>query len=84
MILTLAIMYALAFGVERVVLRPLVGQEDIILFMSTIGLTFMLIGGGQWIFGGEPKGMITEELGLPTGLTDIAIGESGRLTRLRR
>ena len=28
-------------------MRPLVGQEDIILFMATIGLTFMLIGGGQ-------------------------------------
>ena len=65
--LTLALMYGLAFGVERFVLRPLVGQEDIILFMSTIGLTFMLIGGGQWIFGGEPKSMITTELGLPTG-----------------
>ena len=69
MVLTLAIMYALAFSVEKYVLRPLVGQEDIILFMSTIGLTFILIGGGQWIFGGEPKVMITEDLGLPTGDT---------------
>ncbi|MEM7188222.1 MAG: branched-chain amino acid ABC transporter permease [Pseudomonadota bacterium] len=69
LILALGIMYALAYGVERLVLRPLVGQEDIILFMSTIGLTFMLIGGGQWIFGGEPKPMITDELGLPTGDT---------------
>ena len=69
LILTLVMMYALAYGVERLVLRPLVGQEDIILFMSTIGITFMLIGGGQWIFGGEPKTMITEDLGLPTGDT---------------
>ena len=67
LILTLGVMYGLAFGVERLVLRPLVGQEDIILFMSTIGITFMLIGGGQWIFGGEPKSMIAEDLGLPTG-----------------
>ena len=67
--LTLGIMYALAFSVEKFVLRPLVGQEDIILFMSTIGLTFILIGGGQWIFGGEPKTMITDDLGLPTGDT---------------
>ena len=69
LILALGIIYALAYGVERLVLRPLVGQEDIILFMSTIGLTFILIGGGQWIFGGEPKTMITSELGLPTGDT---------------
>ena len=69
LILTLGIMYALAYGVERLVLRPLVGQDDIILFMATIGITFMLIGGGQWIFGGEPKTMITEELFLPSGDT---------------
>ena len=66
-ILALAIMYALAFTVERYVMRPLVGQEDIILFMATIGLTFILIGGGQAIFGGEPKTMITSEIGLPSG-----------------
>ena len=30
---------ALAFGIERVVLRPLVNQAPIILFMATIGLT---------------------------------------------
>ena len=71
LILTLGMMYGLAFSVERLVLRPLVGQEDIILFMSTIGITFILIGGGQWIFGGEPKSMITEELGLPTGSTEM-------------
>ena len=69
LVLTLGIMWGLAFSVERLVLRPLVGQEDIILFMSTIGITFTLIGGGQWVFGGEPKTMITQDLGLPTGDT---------------
>ena len=69
-ILTLGVMYALAFSWERLVLRNLVNQPDIILFMSTIGLTFMLIGFGQWVFGGEPKSMITEDLGLPTGSTE--------------
>ena len=48
-IIALGIMYALAFSVERFVMRPLVGQDDIILFMATIGLTFILIGGGQAI-----------------------------------
>ena len=32
--LTVAVMYALAWGVERVVLRPLVNQPDIILFID--------------------------------------------------
>jgi branched-chain amino acid transport system permease protein len=65
--LTLAIMLALAVTVERVVLRPLVNQPDIILFMATIGITLFLIGFGELIFGGENKLMITEQLGIPTG-----------------
>jgi branched-chain amino acid transport system permease protein len=60
-------MYLLAMGIERVVLRPLVNQPDIILFMATIGITLFLIGFGELIFGGENKVMITEELGIPTG-----------------
>ncbi|MFV0512216.1 MAG: branched-chain amino acid ABC transporter permease [Jhaorihella sp.] len=66
-VLTLAVMFVLAVTIERVVLRPLVGQPDIILFMATIGITLFLIGFGEIIFGGENKVMITEELGIPTG-----------------
>src|SRR5262245_6175588 len=40
--LTTAVMVALAFAIERIVLRPLVNQEHIILFMATIGLNFFL------------------------------------------
>ncbi|MEM7774395.1 MAG: branched-chain amino acid ABC transporter permease [Pseudomonadota bacterium] len=67
----IAIMFALAWSVERVVLRPLVNQPDIIMFMATIGLNSFLIGLGESVFGGEPKTMITSELGLPTGSTAI-------------
>lgn len=65
--LTLAVMFVLAVSVERVVLRPLVNQPDIILFMATIGITLFLVGLGETIFGGENKVMITSELGIPTG-----------------
>ena len=65
--LCLLIMLALAFAIERLVLRPLVNQPDLILFMATIGLTYFLIGLGEFIFGGEPKVMITQQLLLPTG-----------------
>ena len=65
-LLTLAVMFGLAVTIERVVLRPLVGQPDIILFMATIGITLFLIRLGEIIFGGENKVMITEELGIPT------------------
>lgn len=69
-ILALGIMGLLAVGVERFVLRKLVNQHDAILLMATIGLTLVLKGVGELIFGGEPKPMITEELGLPTGSSD--------------
>ncbi len=65
--LTLGVMYLLAMSIERVVLRPLVNQPDIILFMATIGITLFLIGFGEIIFGGENKVMITEQLFIPTG-----------------
>lgn len=65
--LTLGVMLVLAISIERIVLRPLVNQPDIILFMATIGITMFLIGLGETIFGGENKRMITEELGIPTG-----------------
>jgi len=73
LILALAVMAVLAWSVERFVLRPLVNQPDIILFMATIGLSYFLIGLGEFIFGGEPKSMITTQLGLPTGSTTIDI-----------
>lgn len=73
LVLAIAIMFVLAVSIERVVLRPLVNQPDIILFMATIGLTYFLIGLGESIFGGEPKRMITEDLGLPTGSYDLDI-----------
>ena len=44
-------MMALAFAIERVVLRPLVNQEQIILFMATIGLNFFLEGFGELVWG---------------------------------
>jgi len=71
--LTIVAMYGLAFGVERLVLRPLVNQPDIILFMATFGLTYFLIGLGELVFGGEPKVMIAEQLYLPKGAIDFNI-----------
>jgi branched-chain amino acid transport system permease protein len=69
--LTLGVMFLLAVGVERLVLRPLVNQPDIILFMATFGLTYFLIGLGQLVFGGESKVMIAEELYLPRGAYEV-------------
>lgn len=70
LIMTIGVMGLLAWGIERIVLRPLVNQNDAILLMATIGLARFLTGLGQFIFGGENKSMITEELGLPTGSSE--------------
>ena len=59
---TLAVMVLLGILTERVVLRPLVNQPQITLFMATIGLTFVLEGLSQLIWGSQPHGL---ELGIP-------------------
>jgi branched-chain amino acid transport system permease protein len=71
--LTIGVMFLLAVAIERVVLRPLVNQPDIILFMATFGLTYVLIGLGELIFGGNPKQMIADQLYLPRGSTDVSM-----------
>jgi branched-chain amino acid transport system permease protein len=62
LVATLAVMVALGLVTERVVLRPLVNQPQITLFMATIGLTFVLEGLSQLIWGSQPHGL---ELGIP-------------------
>ena len=52
-LLGIVIMIALAFVIERVVLRPLVNQEAIALFMATLGVTFFLDGFGQTVWGSD-------------------------------
>jgi len=56
------VMILLAFAIERVVLRPLVNQEHIILFMATIGLTFFLEGFGEMLWGSNVKRL---DVGIP-------------------
>jgi branched-chain amino acid transport system permease protein len=48
-----AIMALMAWLVERFVLGPLVNQDGLTLFMSTIGVTFILDGASQMIFGSD-------------------------------
>jgi branched-chain amino acid transport system permease protein len=69
--LTILVMLALAWCVERLMLRPLVNQPDVILFMATFGLTYFLIGLGELVFGGDPKVIMTEALHLPSGAYEI-------------
>jgi branched-chain amino acid transport system permease protein len=51
--LALAAMVVLAVFTERVVLRPLVNQPQIALFMATIGLSFLIEGTAQLVWGAQ-------------------------------
>ena len=67
-ILTMIVMVILAFVIERLMLRPLVNQEHIILFMSTIGLTFFLEGFGEMLWGSDVKPL---DIGIPDSSFDF-------------
>ena len=53
--LSLAVMILLGVLTERIVLRPLVNQPQITLFMATIGLSFLLEGLSQLIWGSDVR-----------------------------
>jgi branched-chain amino acid transport system permease protein len=61
-VLALAAMALLAFFTERVVLRPLVNQPQIALFMATIGLSFLIEGTAQLVWGAQVHAL---DLGIP-------------------
>ena len=51
--MTIVVMIALGLAIERVVLRPLVNQPEITLFMATIGLAFFIEGLAQLLWGSQ-------------------------------
>ena len=59
---TMAVMVGCAFIIEKWLLRPLVNQEQIILFMATIGLNFVFEGTGQIAWGSNVKKL---DIGIP-------------------
>ena len=60
----LLVMILFAFLVERYVLKHLVNQEPIILFMATIGLAYFMEGFGDLMWGSEIKKL---DVGMPSG-----------------
>jgi branched-chain amino acid transport system permease protein len=68
--LTLLIMVALGFAVERTVLRPLVNRSPMTLFMATLGLSYIIEGAAQLVWG-------TQVHGLDLGITDIPFEVAG-------
>ena len=71
LILTVGVMVILAIAIERVVLRHLVNQEHIILFMATIGIAFFLEGFGETLWGSDVRPL---DIGLPNDV--VFLGEA--------
>lgn len=61
---SVAVMVLFALAVERWILKHLVNQEPIILFMATIGLAFFMEGFGDLMWGADIK---TLDLGIEQG-----------------
>ena len=68
-LLSVAGMVALGFGLERVVLRPLIGRPVIAVVMATIGLAAVLRGGAVLAFGAG-----TRAIEMPVGDTPLDLG----------
>ncbi|CAB1084363.1 ABC transporter permease [Alkalispirochaeta odontotermitis] len=70
LICTMIVMTVLAYSTVYIIFRPLVGRPPLILFMAAIGLSFLVQGIGQSIWGTDAKGLF---LGIPDN--PIIIGE---------
>ncbi len=68
LVITILVMIALAFAIERFMLRHLVHQEPIILFMATIGLGFVLEGVGETMWGSNVKAL---DVGIPNASFEV-------------
>ena len=73
------VMVVMAVVIERVMLRPLVGQPVIILFMATIGLNYFLEGLAQGIWDAEVHGL---EIGIPDVPWEAVMESTGILISL--
>jgi branched-chain amino acid transport system permease protein len=69
LLLALGTMILLAFGIERVVLRPLVNRTPLTLFMATLGVSFILEGTAQAVWGAQVHGL---DLGISDAPFDIS------------
>ena len=69
-ICTIFVMIGLAWLIERLVLRYLINTDPIILFMATIGLSFILEGVGDILFGSDVKPL---DIGIPQGAWDYLL-----------
>jgi branched-chain amino acid transport system permease protein len=73
LICTVAVMTILAYGTVFIIFRPLVARPPLILFMAAIGLSFLVQGIGQSIWGTQAKGLFLGIPDIPIEVADIFI-----------
>lgn len=82
LVVTIGVMVLSGMATERFVLRPLVNQHEITLLMATIGLTFVIEGVAQLVWGvqvrrldlgikDEPMGWLFDKTGLMVSQIDL-------------
>jgi branched-chain amino acid transport system permease protein len=72
---TLAVLVVIALLIGRLVLRPLVNCAPIVLFMATLGLSFILEGAAQLFWGAQVHGL---DLGIddkPLNLAGVMVSQ---------
>lgn len=70
LVITFAVMVAIGIAIERVVLRPLTNRPPMTLFMATLGLSYILEGAAQLLWG-------TQVHGLDLGIDDVPFEVGG-------
>ena len=71
-VITFAVMVLIGVAIERTVLRPLTNKPPITLFMATLGLSYIIEGAAQLIWG-------TQVHGLDLGIEDLPLDFGGML-----
>lgn len=56
-VLVVAIMALAGFLVNRVTVRPFLGQSELVVILSTVALSFILLNGSLVVWGSTPKGV---------------------------
>ena len=69
LICTIGVMTILAYATVFIIFRPLVARPPLVLFMAAIGLSFLVQGLGQSIWGTDAKGL---DIGIPDNPIIIA------------
>ncbi len=75
LVLTLLIMLALAVVIERFALRPLINRPPMTLFMATLGLSFVIEGLAQTLFGAQVHGLDLGIEDVPMTLAHVSVSK---------